>query len=54
MNEPSMLDLFAALAMQAILRERPMLDPIRIAEDAYDVAEAMVRESILRSQDEAH
>lgn len=53
MKEPDLKDVFAALAMHAIMRDRPIriLDFREVSEVAYDMAEEMIRESLLRSQD---
>lgn len=52
-EDPDLLDIFAALAMQGILSnpETPRNTPHYVAEDAYNVAEAMMRVRQERSND---
>lgn len=46
MKEPTLLDVFAALAMHALLRQLPNADPQALAERSFEVAKAMLMESI--------
>lgn len=50
MNEPKLIDIIAMLAMHALLREVEILDHRNIAEEAYDIAEEMVKESNRRAK----
>lgn len=53
MKEPTLMDIFAALAMHAIMRDRPVriLDFREVSETAYDMAEEMIRAAKLREAD---
>lgn len=50
MSEPTLLDVFAAIAMHALLREEPSADPKELAEVSFEIARAMLRESIEHGQ----
>lgn len=46
MKEPNLLDVFAALAMHALLHRVPDAEPQEISEVAFEIARAMLKESI--------
>lgn len=46
MKEPTLLDVYAALAMHALLREHPHSEPMLLAQRAMEFAKAMLAESI--------
>ena len=48
-QEPTLLDIFAGIALPGIIgRASYLYDPERVAKDAYDIAEAMIKESLKR------
>lgn len=50
MNNDDLLDLYAGLAMQGLLAANHEVSPQSIARVSYEVAEAMMRERILRGE----
>lgn len=54
MKEPDLLDVIALIAMYVVMHKHPELGPQRTAEEAYDYAEAMMKERHWREADEAH
>lgn len=50
MKEPNLLDVFAVFAMHAMLQRGHQIDTRDVAEMAYEMAQAMMKEAIKHGQ----
>ena len=54
MKEPNLLDVFAVFAMHAMLQRIHQIDPRDLAEMSFEIARAMLAESIEAEHGQAH
>lgn len=54
MKEPTLLDVYAALAMHALIRHYPTSEPLLLAQSAMEFAKAMLAESIEAEHGQSH